>query len=135
MKRDSPARSAPRVPVASGALDERALEALREIEHQGAGGLVAKALGLYLRTAPALLDSIRAAAAAGDSAALARAAHTLKSSSRYVGAAQVGRIAGEIELGARSDPPVIAAERAGELAAAYARTETLLRAEVSKATA
>jgi HPt (histidine-containing phosphotransfer) domain-containing protein len=135
MKREAPAGSAARNHGASGALDERALEALREIERQGAAGLVAKALALYLRTAPALLDSVDAAAAAGDGGALARAAHTLKSSSRYVGAAQVARISGEIELGARSDPPLISADRVRELAAAYALAESLLQAEISRASA
>jgi HPt (histidine-containing phosphotransfer) domain-containing protein len=135
MKREAPAGSAARIPGASGALDERALEALREIERQGAAGLVAKALALYLRTAPALLGSVDAAAAAGDGGALARAAHTLKSSSRYVGAAQVAQIAGEIELGARSDPPLISVDRVRELAAAFALAEALLQAEISRASA
>jgi HPt (histidine-containing phosphotransfer) domain-containing protein len=135
VNRDGRSGAGPHPSVAPAALDERALESLREIERQGAAGLFAKALGLYLRTAPALLDSVRAAAAAGDCAALARAAHTLTSSSRYVGAAQVAETAGKIELAARADPPVIAEALVADLAAAYARTEALLRAEISRAAA
>jgi signal transduction histidine kinase/DNA-binding response OmpR family regulator len=117
-------------PTPPDALDRKALDSLREIERQGATGLVAKAVGLYLRTAPNLVQTVNTAAAARDIAELARAAHTLKSSSLNIGAARVGEIAKKIELGARAEPPDVASELVRELTAAYTRAETLLQAEI-----
>ncbi len=117
-------------PAPLDTLDRKALDSLREIERQGATGLVAKAVGLYLRTAPNLVQTVNSAAAARDVAALAHAAHTLKSSSLNIGAARVGEIAKKIELGARAEPPDVASELVRELTAAYSRAETLLQAEI-----
>jgi signal transduction histidine kinase/DNA-binding NarL/FixJ family response regulator len=123
---DPPARAP------TDALDRKALDSLREIERQGAIGFVAKAVGLYLRTARGLVHSVHTAAAARDVAALARAAHTLKSSSLNVGAARVGEIATKIELGARAEPPDVGSELVGELMVAYGRAEALLQAEIDR---
>ena len=59
-------------------------------------------VGDFLADAPALLETLRAAASSGDADAARRAAHTLKGTSRTFGAAELAALcqAAEAEAGA-----------------------------------
>jgi PAS domain S-box-containing protein len=71
-------------------------------------GILSELVPLYLSDSAACIAELAAAVGRGDAPAVAASAHRLKGASRSVGAAGVGAIAEELELGAK----------AGELAAA-----------------
>ena len=84
------------------ALDHHALEALRSLERNGAPGVVARVIELYLRDAPVQLDHMADALAKRDAAALRMAAHSLKSSSVNLGAMRLADGCKAVELSARA---------------------------------
>ena len=85
-------------PLRSDAIDEiRALEAETEQD------LLGSVIDAYLTSSEVLERSLVDASRAGDAARLARAAHTLKSSSAQVGAEQLSGFCKEIEGIARGD--------------------------------
>ena len=78
----------------------------------GGDALIRELAALYLEDAPARLEAIRRAVAAGDGAALFSAAHGLKSGSANIGAVHVQELAARLEdLGRRGDlaaaPPIV----------------------------
>jgi HPt (histidine-containing phosphotransfer) domain-containing protein len=84
----------------------------------GDAEFVAELVQTYLGDAPSNLRDIEAAIAAGDSAALVRPAHTLKSSSASVGAMRLSAIARSLEAAGREGRAVgLEAELATVLAA------------------
>jgi signal transduction histidine kinase/DNA-binding response OmpR family regulator len=78
-------------------LTRDALRQLRLLDPGGAQGLVAHVVDTYLESSDGLRRSICEASRSGDATALARAAHTLKSSSAQVGAEGVSALCKEIE--------------------------------------
>ncbi len=87
---------APPVPTASP-LDERALAQIRALQRPDQPSVLGKIIGLYLDGAPALLQRLREAVAAGDSEALRQAAHSFKSGSANLGATQLAAACKELE--------------------------------------
>jgi HPt (histidine-containing phosphotransfer) domain-containing protein len=81
-------------------LDEGVLAELRE-SVGGDEAFVKELVDAYLTESPAYLEAVRAAAAANDTAAAVRPAHTLKSSSAAIGAMRVSLLAKRIEHAAR----------------------------------
>jgi HPt (histidine-containing phosphotransfer) domain-containing protein len=79
------------------AIDQRALENLRELDPDGSSGVFAQLVAAYLRSAAALLEQMQTALAANDGVSLTRHAHTLKSTSATLGATRVSEIARELE--------------------------------------
>ncbi|HBG07816.1 MAG: hypothetical protein A2075_22935 [Geobacteraceae bacterium GWC2_58_44] len=67
-------------------VEQRVLDAIRALQREGTGNLLDKVIGHYLADAPGVVAEMRRAIAAGDAAALMRAAHGFKSSSANVGA-------------------------------------------------
>ena len=118
-------------PVSEG-LDHRALETIRALDKSGDGAVLRRVIDIYLKNAPKLVDAMRGAADAGDTAALGNAAHSLKSSSLYIGAARVGTLCREIEATAKSSPATIAAAQVAAAQSEYLRVEQLLRAELER---
>jgi CheY-like chemotaxis protein/HPt (histidine-containing phosphotransfer) domain-containing protein len=84
-------QAAPRV------LDSHALAELRVLGCAGGSDVLMRVVEAYLQSAPELVRALVDAERAGDAAALARAAHTLKSSSAQVGAARLSLLAKELE--------------------------------------
>jgi HPt (histidine-containing phosphotransfer) domain-containing protein len=126
-----------RRPAAAGhpgadALDPRALATIRSLDHSGDGAVLQHVIGIYLKNATSLVAAMRSAADAGDAGALGNAAHALKSSSLYVGAARFGALCREIEAAARDDPPAIPAALVAAAESEYLRASHLLRAEVER---
>ncbi len=71
--------------TASSVIDQKALNALRKLEQQGAKGVVRQSMEFYLEDAPPLINSIHQGFVNKESEMLRQAAHTLKSSSANIG--------------------------------------------------
>jgi signal transduction histidine kinase/CheY-like chemotaxis protein len=82
-------------------LDHSAIEAVRQLDPDGEDRLLARLIALYRDDSSQLLADIDNGVKAGDAEAIARAAHTLKSSSANLGATNVAAIARKIETSAR----------------------------------
>lgn len=117
------------------ALDQDALNQLRELDPDGSTGVFAQIITSYLTDAPAQIDQIRMALGANDMATLVRAAHSLKSTSLSLGATRVSEIAREIETAGKSQAADACRMLLTAITAEYAAAERLLiaeRAAVSK---
>jgi signal transduction histidine kinase/DNA-binding response OmpR family regulator len=88
------------VPVAVR-LNERTLDTLRELDPEGGTGLMRHVLATYIEDSTRQMARIDAAIAAADSAAIARSAHALKSSSANAGADSLSAFFQELEQVAR----------------------------------
>ena len=89
-------------PASAAILDQGALDNIRSLERPGVPSLLGRVIDRYLADAPRLIEQMRAAREKADSAALARAAHTLKSASANVGASGVAEICKAVETDARN---------------------------------
>jgi signal transduction histidine kinase/DNA-binding response OmpR family regulator len=83
-------------------LDHSAIDAVRQLDPDGNDRLLARLIALYRDDSSQLLADIDNALKSGDANSVARAAHTLKSSSANLGATNVAAIARAIEHAARS---------------------------------
>jgi CheY-like chemotaxis protein len=83
-------------------LDHSAIEAVRQLDPDGQDRLLARLIALYRDDSSQLLADIDNGMKSNDADAVARAAHTLKSSSANLGAANVAAIARQIEHAARA---------------------------------
>jgi CheY-like chemotaxis protein len=83
-------------------LDQQTMERIRDLQRPGATNLISKLAGLYHSSSIALIENARAALASRDAAALARAAHSLKSSSGNIGAMLLAELCANLESAARS---------------------------------
>lgn len=82
-------------------IDLAVLDSLRAIDESGGNGLAKEVVGLFVRDAAKSWSQVQSAAAASDATALAKAAHTLKSSAANVGAVQLADGCRKIEALAR----------------------------------
>lgn len=103
----------------AGAIDVRALQALRALQREGRPSVLGRMLDLFDHDAPRLLAEMRDAAGTHDMATLRDAAHTLKSNCANVGAMALAAICRDIEQFAR------AADAAAAIAAIAAAEEEL----------
>jgi HPt (histidine-containing phosphotransfer) domain-containing protein len=85
------------MPSDAPVLDRSVMAELREILEGDLDAIVAE----YLRDAPRLVGEATAALAAGDSATLRRAAHSLKSTSAALGARALSWVCSKVEASAR----------------------------------
>ncbi|MEN8260026.1 MAG: response regulator, partial [Pseudomonadota bacterium] len=81
-----------------GLLDEDALNLIRTLQRPGKPDLVKNVVKIYLGSTPTLLQTLSEAVAANDSDAMAKAAHSLKSSSAHIGANSLAALAKEMEV-------------------------------------
>ena len=86
-------------------LDAESLERLRELDPQGANGLLPRVLRAFDTSLARLLGQLEEARARDDAAAMRHVAHTLKSSSASVGALELSRICADIERRLREPDP------------------------------
>jgi CheY-like chemotaxis protein len=82
-------------------LDHSAIEAVRQLDPDGQDRLLSRLIALYRDDSSQLLADLDSAMKTGDAEGVARAAHTLKSSSANLGATNVAAIARQIEHAAR----------------------------------
>ncbi len=127
-----PASDPPDAGGAAGGLERHALDTIRSLEKPGSSAVLERVIGIYLKNTPKLVQAMRAAAESGDAAALGNAAHALKSSSLYVGAAKIGALCREIEAAARSVPASMPLAPVAKLESEYLRVEQWLRAELGQ---
>ncbi len=95
--------AAPERPAdAAPSLDESVLDTLRTLDAGGEQGLVTRVVTTYLESSRQLFEAARHAADAGDAEALARAMHTLKSSSAQLGARRLSLLCKDLEARGRA---------------------------------
>jgi len=82
-------------------LDHAAIEAVRQLDPDGQDRLLSRLIALYRDDSSQLLADMENALKVGNAENVARAAHTLKSSSANLGATNVAAIARQIEHAAR----------------------------------
>ena len=104
---------------AGGAINLAFLEPLRELDPSGGMGFARQILQIFLETTGDTLGQIDQAVAAGDAEGLRRAAHTLKSSSAYVGAEKLSRLFQQLEALGRDGKPEAANALLVEMRQAY----------------
>jgi len=97
---EEPAGARPGAP-ASAAIDGKALDAIRALQRPGKPDLLARIVTLFESETPKALEAMLGALDAGDIDTLRDAAHTLKSSSAYVGATALSARCRELERLAR----------------------------------
>jgi CheY-like chemotaxis protein len=112
-------------------LDKAALAEIRTMQHQGATNLLSRVIDLYLADVPRLVEEMRSAIDKADAVLLARAAHTLKSSSLNVGARRSAALCKAIETRARAGNAGTESMIFDKLQSELAQVTAALRAEVS----
>ncbi|HPA45667.1 MAG TPA: Hpt domain-containing protein [bacterium] len=104
-------------------IDPTALERIRGI---GGDDLLTKMIALFIQNVEKRLREASEGKAAGDSEAVGRAAHSIKSSSGNVGAVRLQRIAQEIERLAMEGNIRRATDRIAELEGAFSEVKAHL---------
>ncbi|MEM7257830.1 MAG: response regulator, partial [Pseudomonadota bacterium] len=84
-------------------LDETALNAIKALQRPGKPDILGKIVGMYLDKTPSLISDIETGIAANDAAKVKMAAHTLKSSSAYLGATTLADLCNKLEAKAAND--------------------------------
>ena len=100
-------------PDTAGVLDAEAIARLRDLDPNGASGLVGRVLHAFETSAGRLLPQLRAAQQSGDTAGVRFVAHTLKSSSASIGAVRFSALCAELENGIRLQQPIDLAAKVG----------------------
>ena len=83
-------------------LDQNALNELRALDPDGESGLVSQVFESYMEDTNSIFTKLQTAIAAADAVTMAREAHSLKSTSRSVGALRLGDMAADLETIGRS---------------------------------
>jgi HPt (histidine-containing phosphotransfer) domain-containing protein len=86
----------------SNVLDQSVLASLRELQDEGDPDIVEEVGGLFIKHSPEKVKAILEAAGKDDAKGLQIAAHSLKSSSAYIGAMRLSALAKELEMMGRS---------------------------------
>jgi len=118
--------------VFGNALDRSVLASLRELQDDGDPDIVAEVGGLFLEHSPQKIAAILQAVENGDAKGLQTAAHSLKSSSAYVGAMRLSELSRELEMMGRSQVMDGAEEMAERLNREYKQVMMELDAEIQR---
>lgn len=112
--------SSDREEVAGGAVvNVQAIETIRKLQRAGKPDIVKKVINVYFDKSPELVQEIVAGMQDGDIKRVKEAAHSLKSSSAYVGADVISEKCKRIELAAGSNSLEDVADIVGQLQADY----------------
>lgn len=84
-------------------IDESALDAIRSLQRPGKPDILARIVNMYMEKSPELISAIQEGVAANDCDKVKMAAHTLKSSSAYVGASALAEVCSQVESKAAND--------------------------------
>lgn len=87
----------PKQAIAGPSIDWSMLDSLAALGRPGAPDLRIRLLDAFLSSAPSLMKNLRIAVAGSDTAAIAKAAHSLKSSSMNMGATSLGNLCSQLE--------------------------------------
>ena len=118
--------------VFSDALDRSVLASLRELQDDGDPDIVAEVGRLFLEHSPPKIAAILQAVENGDAKGLQTAAHSLKSSSAYVGAMRLSELSRELEMMGRSQIMDRAEEMAERLNREHKQVMMELDAEIKR---
>ena len=118
--------------VFGNALDRSVLASLRELQDDGDPDIVAEVGGLFLEHSPQKIAAILKAVENGDAKGLQTAAHSLKSSSAYVGAMRLSELSRELEIMGRSQVMDGAEVKAERLNREYKQVMMELDAEIQR---
>ena len=113
------------------AFDKEALDETLKNVCDGDVATLTELIDLYLADSPNILALIEKAIADHDAKSLTINAHSLKSSSRMMGASAVAALCTDLEIMGRNKALAGAAEKMRQLGAAFARAQTALRAQMS----
>ena len=113
--------------VPDAALDPRVIESLRQLTPPGEPDVLAQILTVFLEEVPKKIRALQVALDAGDAAAAARAAHSLKGSSGNVGASALLDICRRVDERARSGDMAQIAPLLPSLMSEYHRVELEVR--------
>ncbi|HRD68153.1 MAG TPA: response regulator [Candidatus Competibacter sp.] len=116
--------------AANPSIDREVLEKIQMLERNGAHGLVARLIELYLQGTPELIEQMKQAAAKDDFESLRMAAHALKSSSANLGAMKLRGLCESMEWQARDRQVANAAKQMADIEQEFAVAQTALRQEL-----
>ena len=129
------AQPAPRPHAKAGeVLDRQVLEQLSKVRTNGKPELLARVINLYLAESPKLVQKLKQAAGASDARAIARSAHSLKSSSANVGAKVLSGYCADIEASARRADTEEARKILAKIETEHGSVQSALAAEVEALT-
>lgn len=117
----------------SEVLDPAALAALQAMNRPGRPDLMMRVIDLFRADAPNLITTIQACSDSADLESVRMAAHSLKSSSAYVGAKALSSACAAIEQAARSGELEGVQDAIGSLDQLYADVVVALEGVSSKA--
>ena len=83
--------------LSSANLDAGALDNIRKLQRDGGLDILAKIINLYLKNAPPMLEKLQEATSTGNAELLRGMAHSMKSSSAYLGAKTLADLYRELE--------------------------------------
>jgi len=112
------------------AIDRSVLASLRELQEEGEPDIIAEVSGLFIKHAPEKISAIVQATERGDARGLQMAAHSLKSSSAYVGAMRLSALSKELEQMGRSGVMEGMKDKAEMLKEEYMRVLVALEVEI-----
>jgi HPt (histidine-containing phosphotransfer) domain-containing protein len=118
--------------VSCDVIDRSVLASLRELQDVGDPDIVAEVGGLFIKHSPDKVNAIMQSVENGDAKGLHMAAHSLKSSSAYVGAMRLSALAKELELMGRSNSLEGAKELAQRLKTEFMLVTTVLEEEINE---
>lgn len=116
----------------SNVLDQSVLASLRELQDEGDPDIVEEVGGLFIKHSPEKVKAILEAAEKDDAKGLQIAAHSLKSSSAYIGAMRLSALAKELEMMGRSGSLEGAREGAHKLQEEFDLAVKAVEAEIRR---
>jgi HPt (histidine-containing phosphotransfer) domain-containing protein len=113
-------------------IDRSALASLRELQDEGDPDIIAEVGGLFIEHSPEKVNAIMQSVERGDAKGLLVAAHSLKSSSAYIGAMRLSALAKELELMGRSNSLEGAKEKAQKLKEEFDQAVAAIDEEIKR---
>jgi CheY-like chemotaxis protein/HPt (histidine-containing phosphotransfer) domain-containing protein len=110
-----------------GTQDVLSVQALEQIRELGSEDLLKEIVDLYLAESPPLVARMREAWQSGDRGALEMLAHTLKGSSRHVGANRLAAVLSDVELRSQKGTAISDEGQLAAIEAAFERARKALR--------
>ena len=111
-------------------LDQSVLASLRELQEAGDPDIVAEVGGLFIKHSPEKVDAIMQSVEKDDAKGLQLAAHSMKSSSAYIGAMRLSTLAKDLEMMGRSNSLNGAKEKAKMLKEEFSLVMEAILAEI-----
>jgi len=116
--------------MAEVAVNKEVLEALRDLGGEDDPGLFSELINMFLSDTPERMRSLSEALDRGDTGAIERAAHALKSSAANLGALELSDLFREIEAAGRDRDLTRAKPLVAQMHPEYERVEAALRSEI-----